>query len=130
MSDTANTTVLFFKVRLADKNIEIECLHRQVFDRCRGYLTRFDAPDIVIPASQADIDRERILAAEEDVLEGRPAFDYSDDYLETLAVYRKIAGTLLFDGFLLIHGAVVAVDGKCYLFMAKSGVGKTTHIKN
>ena len=30
---------------------------------------------------------------------------------------------------LLMHGAVVAVDGQAYLFTAKSGTGKTTHTR-
>ena len=31
-------------------------------------------------------------------------------------------------GVILIHSAVVTVDGEAYVFMAKSGVGKSTHI--
>ena len=33
------------------------------------------------------------------------------------------------DDILLMHGAVVAVDGQAYLFTAKSGTGKTTHTR-
>ncbi len=33
------------------------------------------------------------------------------------------------DSSLLMHGAVVAVDGQAYLFTAKSGTGKTTHTR-
>ena len=54
---------------------------------------------------------------------------YSDEYLETLAVYRKIAAGLLERDTLLFHGSVIAVDGVAYLFTAKSGTGKSTHTR-
>ena len=120
----------FFKCRIAEKNIEIECLHRQVFKLCRDYLAQFDSPDLVIAATREDIEKERIASAKENEREGLPVVDYGDAYLETLAVYRKLAEELLCDGILLVHGAVIACDGKGYIFLAKSGTGKTTHIKN
>ena len=43
-------------------------------------------------------------------------------------VLRKIADLLLDFNILLMHGAVVAVNDKAYLFTAPSGTGKTTHI--
>ena len=49
--------------------------------------------------------------------------------IESICCYRKIANILpSFDAFVL-HAAVVEVDGGAYGFLAKSGVGKTTHIK-
>ncbi|MGN0183255.1 MAG: hypothetical protein ACI4DP_12745 [Candidatus Ornithomonoglobus sp.] len=55
--------------------------------------------------------------------------NYSDSYLETLAVYRKIADKLLDYDTILFHGSVIAVDGIGYLFTAKSGTGKSTHTR-
>ena len=54
---------------------------------------------------------------------------FSDAYLETLAVYRKIADRLLSCDTLLFHGSVIAVGGEGYLFTAKSGTGKSTHTR-
>ena len=54
---------------------------------------------------------------------------YADAYLETLAVYRKIAEYLPKDGTVLFHGSAIAVDGEAYLFAAKSGTGKSTHAR-
>ena len=54
---------------------------------------------------------------------------FSDGYLETLAVYRKLAAALLPDNILLFHGSCVCVDGEGYLFTAKSGTGKSTHTR-
>ena len=82
-----------------------------------------------IRITQSDIDFEREKSAGEDIKEGIPIRQFSDAYLETLAVYRKIADHLLSCDTLLFHGSVIAVDGEGYLFTAKSGTGKSTHTR-
>ena len=82
-----------------------------------------------IATTQSDIDFEREKSAREDIKEGIPIRRFSDAYLETLAVYRKIADHLLSCDTLLFHGSVIAVDGEGYLFTAKSGTGKSTHTR-
>lgn len=82
-----------------------------------------------IVTTQSDIDFEREKSAREDIKEGIPIRHFSDAYLETLAVYRKIADHLLSCDTLLFHGSVIAVDGEGYLFTAKSGTGKSTHTR-
>ena len=82
-----------------------------------------------IATTQSDIDFEREKSAREDIKEGIPIRHFSDAYLETLAVYRKIADYLLSCDTLLFHGSVIAVDGEGYLFTAKSGTGKSTHTR-
>ena len=82
-----------------------------------------------IVTTQSDIDFEREKSAREDIKEGIPIRHFSDAYLETLAVYRKIADHLLSRDTLLFHGSVIAVDGEGYLFTAKSGTGKSTHTR-
>ena len=82
-----------------------------------------------IVTTQSDIDFEREKSAREDIKEGIPIRHFSDAYLETLAVYRKIADHILSCDTLLFHGSVIAVDGEGYLFTAKSGTGKSTHTR-
>lgn len=82
-----------------------------------------------IRITQSDIDFEREKSAREDIKEGIPIRQFSDAYMETLAVYRKIADHLLSCDTLLFHGSVIAVDGIGYLFTAKSGTGKSTHTR-
>ena len=82
-----------------------------------------------IRITQSDIDFEREKSAREDIKEGIPIRRFSDAYLETLAVYRKIADCFLSCDTLLFHGSVIAVDGEGYLFTAKSGTGKSTHTR-
>ncbi len=76
-----------------------------------------------------DIGYEREKSAREDAIEGISPRHFSDAYLETLAVYRQISEQMLDYGILLFHGSVVAVDGRAYVFTAKSGTGKSTHTR-
>ena len=116
-----------FTVCLAGKNIAVRSLFDEVYEFCRDYLT--DRPaDLTVDVTPEDINYEKELNIRESQIEGIPVYDYPDSYLETLAVYRKIVTKMLeFDTFLM-HGAVVAVGDKAWLFTAPSGTGKTTHI--
>lgn len=116
-----------FTVCLAGKNIAVSSLYDEVYDFCHDYLT--DAPaDMSVSVTPEDINYEKIVNIREAQVEGIPVVDYPDSYLETLAVYRKVVTKMLeFDTFLM-HGAVVAVGDKAWLFTAPSGTGKTTHI--
>ncbi len=60
--------------------------------------------------------------SEEDVEYGKP-------YLEFIAIYRLFCEKAIEYGVALFHGSVVEVDGECYLFTARSGVGKSTHTR-
>ncbi|MBQ3276658.1 MAG: hypothetical protein IJH47_06360 [Oscillospiraceae bacterium] len=103
--------------RIAEKNIEIASLYGRVHELCRDY--RSDGrPDLVVEITRADVDRER----EQDAA-------YSEDYLETLAVYRQIADAMPAWDTLLVHGSAIAADGVGYLFTAPSGTGKSTHAR-
>lgn len=114
--------------RLAGHTIRIESLYSQVHTLCKAYRVDGEA-EYCITTTPADIAYERKRSARADELEGAAVREYTDPYLETLAVYRKLAQLLVQDDILLMHGAVVAVDGQAYLFTAKSGTGKTTHTR-
>ena len=115
-----------FIIKLANTNIEVNALYESTMQFCQEYICN-DQPDFSVKVSPADISLEREKSAREDALEGIPTRHFPDEYLETLAVYRKIAEQLLQYDTLLFHGSVVAVDGEGYLFTAKSGTGKSTH---
>lgn len=117
-----------FTVKLADVSIGINSIYDEVFKLCRDYLSQ-DAASFWVEVSERDIEYERERSRHEAEYEGISYTDFDDAYLETLAVYRKIAeGLLRFDVFLM-HGAAVGAGGKAYLFTAPSGVGKTTHTR-
>lgn len=113
--------------RIAELNICVTSLHDEVHSLCADYLDTGTAPDLIVHTTQADIAFEREKSAQEDEKAGIPIRQFSDDYLETLAVYRKIAEKMPEYNTILFHGSCVAVDGVGYLFTAKSGIGKSTH---
>lgn len=117
---------MVFTVKLAEVNIKIKSIYDEVFFLCKEYLSDEDA-DFCVAIAEEDIVFEREKSRREAAYEGIPYTEFARSYLETLAVYRKIAVGLLDYGAFLMHGAVVGLHGKAYLFTAPSGVGKTTH---
>ena len=115
-------------VKIAGKIIEISPLYDYIADYCKSYITE-GIPDFEVTVTQSDIDFERDKSATEDRKECIPIRHFADEYLETLAVYRKIAEQMLSYDTILFHGSVIAVDGEGYLFTAKSGTGKSTHTR-
>jgi hypothetical protein len=124
MGERMNT----FTITLAGERIRINALHAYAREYCREYLTEGDG-EISITIKPEDIEYERAASARQDRLEGIPVRQFSDGYLETLAIYRQIAEKLLPYGVVLCHGSVVSVDGQAYLFTAVSGTGKSTHTR-
>lgn len=117
-----------FTISVAGFPIRIEALYESTRRFCRDYLCE-QTPVLSVHIEQSDLDRERVKSDREHELEGLAPHSFSDAYLETLAVYRKIAAALLEKDVLLFHGSVMAYEGKAYLFTAASGTGKTTHCR-
>ena len=104
--------------RIADLILEITPKYDYTSRLCAHYTVSNGTPDMQITVTDAEI-----------MAEDAPDVPHTPGYLESLAIYRKIAERLAdFDGF-LAHGAVIAKDGRAYMFCAPSGTGKTTHIR-
>lgn len=117
-----------FTIRIAERVAAVSAMFASTRSFCEAYLCD-DAPDFAVGITPEDIAFEREKSVREDALEGKPPRTFSDAYLETIAVQRKIAEALFAYDTLLFHGSVVAVDGVAYLFTAKSGTGKSTHTR-
>ena len=117
-----------FIIGIAGRRIRICAIYDYAREFCRNYLTDGD-PDFSVEITPADITFEREKSAREDVYEGRPVCQYKDEYLETLAIYRKIVEKMLDYNAFLFHGSAICMDGNGYLFTAKSGTGKSTHTR-
>lgn len=115
--------------RIAEQNISITSLYDEVHLLCADYRCPGAAPDFAVQTAEEDIEFERVRSEREDKKAGIRWRRFSDGYLETLAVYRKIAERMPFCDTILFHGSCVAVDGEAYLFTAKSGTGKSTHTR-
>lgn len=134
-----------FTIKLAGKKIRITPMHGMIREYCKEYIVPDSAyedkkcvnntghdtlsVDLIVTISPEDIAYERMRSERNALPDGRDNVVYPDDYLETLAVYRKISEWMPSQGIILFHGSVIAVDGKAYLFTAKSGTGKSTHTK-
>lgn len=117
-----------FTIGIAGRRIRIRALHEYAKEFCQNYLLDGE-PDFAIEITHSDIDYERVKSAREDEMEGKPVRHHSDEYLETLAIYRKIVEKMLDYNAFLFHGSAICMDGNGYLFTAKSGTGKSTHTR-
>lgn len=104
-----------FNLKMADFNILIKNKYPYIEKMCKDYITADKDFDFLISVSDEEINAEK-----------------TDDcfpcgYLESLAIYRKIAEEIISrDGFLL-HGVVLQTEGRGVALCAKSGTGKSTH---
>lgn len=117
-----------FTAKFAGIPVGICALFRETRDFCEEYLTE-ECPTFSVEIFPADIAAERIMSDETTTREYGKPIPFPDPYLETLAVYRKIADHMLNYDTMLFHGSVIAVDGAAYLFTAPSGTGKSTHTR-
>lgn len=133
-----------FSMQLAENRILVDALFDSTKEFCKEYLCgevvggnavaeageyRKSEPDITVTITPEDIEYEKQKSAEEDAAMGIPTRPFKDEYLETLAVYRKICDRMPERDTFLFHCSAVAVDGKAYLFTAPSGTGKSTHTR-
>lgn len=108
-----------FKIKMAELVIGIDNKFDFVEKQCSNYIVNDEDVDFTVSVSKEEIENERALSE----------YEHSDGYLESICLYRNIAYMLpKFDAF-LFHAAVVSVDSQGYAFTAKSGTGKSTHIK-
>ncbi len=112
--------------KIAEHTFELVTQFEYTHKMCEGYKTD-EKPAFFLETDSDDVFFEREKSDREAEYEGRKPTVYADDYLESLAVLRKLANILLDDGFLLFHGTSLALDGEGYIFTAKSGTGKSTH---
>ncbi len=115
--------------RIAGLRIRISSLYEDVHRLCEKYRVEEGPEDIVAETTEEDIAFERLRSARQDERDGCPVRKFPEGYLETLGVYRKIAEQAPEYDTILMHGSCVAVDGAAYLFTAKSGTGKSTHVR-
>ncbi|MDO5392453.1 MAG: hypothetical protein Q4F24_15365 [Eubacteriales bacterium] len=108
-----------FKIKMAGLTIQINNRYPFIRQLCEDYITDEEAFDITASASDEEILAQ--IAADNDPT--------TPDYCESLCIYRNICLQLPVHDAFLIHSAGIAVDNEAYLFLAKSGVGKSTHVR-
>lgn len=119
-----------FKIRLAEIPIQVHSQYASLKEYCKDYVVEdiFSKKELEIEITPADIEREQEKVREDAGETGCTESQYSPQYLETLALLRKIAEELPDRDTFLMHGAVISWKGDAYMFTAPSGTGKSTHI--
>ena len=109
-----------FVLGIAGLNIEIINKYNYVKDMCRDYIVDDNNNiDFSVEVSEADIVKEQSTAR----------IACSEEYCESICIYRSISGKLINYNAFLLHGACIEYHGNVYVFLAKSGIGKSTHIR-
>lgn len=117
-----------FNMAIAGHTAKVYSLFESTRDYFRPYLTEHE-PEFNVEVAREDLAFEQEQLLEEAKQEGFRVRIFTDMFLERAAVQRKFAEFLFDRDILLFHGSTVAVDGKAYLFTAKSGTGKSTHTR-
>lgn len=119
-----------FCIKIADCLFNISPMYDYSRELCRGYICDSSSDSHShIKISKEDIDFEKKKCEKESQLKGIETPHYGDDYFESLAICRKISHKLIDYDTLLFHGSALELDGEAYLFIAKSGTGKSTHAR-
>ena len=113
-------------IELSGVAVTITTEKEELLHRFATYI-RAGNGEICIAVDAGDLAFERKKSIDESILEGIQPRVLPDEYLEFIALQRKIAEKMFDYDTLVFHGSVVAVDGQAYLFTAKSGTGKSTH---
>ena len=107
------------RYRIADFLFDIEPRYPLLASVCEKYLITTDAPaDCTVRISDEQI--AEITALPD---------GFSEAYAESLSACRAVCAYATAHGALMLHAAVIEVDGKAYAFCAPSGTGKSTHIR-
>lgn len=126
-----------FVVKIAGLIYEINSIYASSQLFCKDYITS-EKPDITIHIEENDIIQE-IDKGELFYYSCIEYFDGSErkreiireinrNNIESVILYRKIIEASFDYGVFFMHGAVVVVNDRAYMFTAPSGTGKTTHI--
>ncbi|MBE5742483.1 MAG: hypothetical protein E7360_04075 [Clostridiales bacterium] len=103
---------------IADLRIKINNKFSFTDRFCKDYLSndQDSAVDIEVEVSEDEFKKERDSVQ-----------NFSDGYIENLAIYRKICEQMPERNRFLMHTAVLEYKGNAYAFLGKSGTGKSTH---
>lgn len=103
-----------FVCRIADLYIKIICKYDYTYNMCLKYIIdSYDHIDIITdPESYSYFDK-----------------NYNEEINEFMNICRYISNNLYKFNRILLHGASISYNNNGYLFVAPSGVGKSTHIK-
>ncbi|MBO7573330.1 MAG: hypothetical protein J6T25_00840 [Bacilli bacterium] len=107
-----------FKIKIAEIVLEINAFNEITKKYCRDFLSD-EEPDYIITLTEEDLRNE--------VTESNNGHVYVNE--EISALYRKIADLLIENDIIVFHGSSFKVKDSGFIVTARSGVGKSTHVK-
>ena len=107
-----------FKIKLANTVIEVNAFNETTKRYCEDFLCDEEAK-YVITMTKEDLENETHLSNDGKV--------YVNE--EISALYRRIADTFIEQGIIVAHGASFKVNNCGFIITARSGVGKSTHVR-
>ncbi len=123
-----------FFAKFAGVPVQVTCECPSTAERCRDYFITSPSPAAGLPAPRfcveitpADIDAIREINRRTEDAEGRAHTEFSDRYLEMLALHKAVSDRLPAFDRVLFHCSSIEVGGRAVAFTAPSGTGKSTH---
>ena len=108
-----------FVIEIAKVKIQINNKYPYLKKLCDDYIIDSSDYDFSISVCDEEIDIEKKQTKDQ----------FSNGYIEGICAYRKICKEILKYNCFLMHACTIKIDDFAYLFLAKSGTGKTTHCK-
>lgn len=109
------------RYRIADTEIGIISPYEAHRKYCSQYSSRSDCtPELIIEITEKEIQNEFQYYTQ----------DTTAEYASLSLIFRKLCEYIITKGGFVLHSAVVEYSGLAYAFVAPSGTGKSTHIKN
>lgn len=119
-----------FSIRIAELVVRIDNKYDYVREFCKDYIVSDELkPDISIVIPERELIKEIDAFMQGAVSLKREQYIEMFPFYENLCVYRDICAEIIHHDAFLMHAAVIAVGSEAYAFCAKSGTGKTTHMK-
>lgn len=112
-----------FTIQLAGVNILINSVYTQTKNVFVDFITN-ESPDYCI-----DMTMQRIKAERNLLRMTYPSKTFCDFEIEVNALYRELPKILIKENVILLHGVLIRMNGKGYIFTAPSGTGKSTHAR-
>ena len=107
-----------FKIKIANIVIEINAFNETTKRYCSDFLCD-EKPSYVITMTEYDLKNE--------VTESNNGHVYVNE--EISALYRKIADLFIEHNIVVVHGSSFKVEDNGFIVTARSGVGKSTHVR-
>lgn len=117
-----------FRIEIAGAVFQVSSLFESTGDYCKNYFTE-QHPDFSLQVFPEDLVFEQNFLDEEAKAEGLKRRKFSDPFLESTAIQRKVSDHLINRDVVLFHGSGLALDGAGFLFTAACGTGKSTHAR-